>query len=120
MEKREPPYKAFECDKDDYAPLGKYLDKGFEEGYTVFGEDVRNEEIPEIVLRTDNNGKFVKLGICSYSKADTDAYSNFPLWQDYFQSCDDWYEKRKCMILEAARQIYEEAGRPVYGRKTQQ
>lgn len=71
VEKREPPFNLFECDKDNYAPLGRYLAKGFIEGYTVFGEEVPDDKIPGIVIRMDENGEIVKLGIFPYTEADS-------------------------------------------------
>lgn len=123
-EKREPPFNLFACDRDNYAPLGRYLAKGFIEGYTVFGEEVPDDKIPDIVIRMDENGKIVKLGILSRSEADSTAFYSFPLWQDYFADNNkycDWKAKQDEMVLKAAQKIYEAAGRPQFvHRKSRQ
>ena len=124
VEKREPPFNLFECDKDNYAPLGRYLAKGFIEGYTVFGEEVPDDKIPGIVIRMDENGEIVKLGIFPYTEADSAAFYSFPLWQEYFAENNkykDWKSNHDAMILEAAQKVYEAAGSPQFAhRKSRQ
>lgn len=118
-EERELSDDSWSLDKvDNYAPIGKFLGRGFIEGYTVFGkDDVQDDEIPDIVVRTNEKNEIIKLGICIHSSAACDACSSFPLWQDYFNKTSEKLTDEKNMIWKAAEEIYEAAGSPKWERK---
>ena len=75
------PEERFGMDEvDDYAPRGTYLGEGYIEGYTA----TEQRRLPEITIRTDDNGRIVKLGTSQVWEDDLKAFSEFSLWQEYF------------------------------------
>ena len=70
----------FELDIDDFAPPAAYLAEGWIEGYT-------SGRVRPIAVRTDKDGRIVKLGtlLCP---DDEREYLSFPLWQEYFKACE--------------------------------
>ncbi len=80
-------------DYDDFYPLGEYLSEGTIEGYTAM-----ERSFPKIVIRTDGEGKISRLGTIEGWHDDYPAFSQYPLWQEYFRWNNE-QEKRRMQIL---------------------
>ena len=109
-EKREPPFNPREMDRDGLVPPGSFLCRGSVEGYTAFGDEATNEEeAPDVIVRTDENGKINMLGLCIRSEADKTAPDIFPLWQPYYAEEKAKERELNGILLKAMTETNEEA-----------